>query len=206
MGLYLPSAMVAGLRAILAMVRRSGSPMVVVTAQRYQQELEKHAASEAPPGDQRQLGLWEMRPDGTSTRWRGRLQLHDAVTCAEFSSPALPLRTCLLRQGATWPGGNRCADGTVRKKKAGIHPYCASGKCEQGRLYMASAPVGWVCPIYSEFRKDTPQQLVARERWQQTHPAQSPTIDAPPPAEETPDDDADEITAITEGKTGCSDV
>lgn len=164
--------------ALLTEVKLRGMPAHAVAAERLLARIE--AANEpAPlPG---QFPLWE--PDGSP--WRGRLGPSVPIACDRFGAPGrpaiLPLRTCLQRQDAKWPG-----------KRAPIYDFCGSGKCEQGlgyRLRAAySAAEDWASrskhhrPTYQPYRRDAGAQrrrqrelLLAEER--------IPTIDTPPAEE-----------------------
>ncbi len=177
--LVLTGALERTVEAVLRMAVRSGAPALAVSAERLLSDFEKRRAAKLTPVTERQLVLWTEKPDGSLERWRGRLPLDACVDCKAFGA-TLPLRTCLLRQGSTWPGGNKLKDGSVRKKKAGIHPYCASKRCEQGNLYAASVAGAWAPPVYSEFRRDTPQQLAARERYLAVSPDAAANLDRVP--------------------------
>ncbi len=106
----------------------------------------------------------------------------DYFRCMRFGDCLTEVRTCLLRQGARWPGGNRCKDGSVREKKAGVHPYCASGSCEQGHdLFVRCAfrpEAVWSKGRYRFFREDSHEQ---RER------AKKLRMETPPTQEERAD-------------------
>ncbi len=92
----------------------------------------------------------------------------DYFRCAHFSSCLVDVKTCMLRQGAKWPGGNRLKDGSVREKKAKVHPYCGSGKCDQGHdlaMRCAFRPESvWTKGRYKFYRPDSHLQREAAKK------------------------------------------
>lgn len=85
-----------------------------------------------------------------------------SVRYVETVQPSIvPLKTCLQRQDAKWPG-----------KRAAIHEFCASGECEQGCAYRVraaySATADWASKSkakrgsYQFFRKDAGVQRQKR--------------------------------------------
>jgi hypothetical protein len=160
---------------------RSGNPTLAVAAAQFLRAVRARelAKAEHPDVLEGQLALWVARPDGSFEGWRGRLKPTDPVRCDHFGCSALPIKTCLDRQGAKWPGGNRWGDGSVKAKKAGIHPYCSSGQCEQGKGYAEQVQVGWTARRFKFYRDDTPAQRLARKRFIRTRPdGEVPFIDS----------------------------
>jgi hypothetical protein len=124
------------------------------------------------------------------------------VRCDYFDSDILPLKVCLERQGATWPGSNRWKDGKVRAKKAGIHEFCSSGRCQQGQEYAASVVCEYQTPKFKFYKDDTPAQRRARKTWIRSHTdGEVPTLDTPPGEDRPPpldlsDPDVSEIIGV----------
>ncbi len=174
------AALERDLDAILAMAARSNSPMLAVGAERYKRALgDRKKPKEEPKPRGPQLELWTARADGALEAWRGRLAPDATIRCDHFNAPVLPLKACLERQNARWPGGNKWGDGKVRAKKAGIHRYCSSGKCEQGKEYAASVSEGWAPKKFKFYRDDTPEQRRAMKKYIRSLPeGSSPVIDA----------------------------
>jgi hypothetical protein len=181
--------MVRDLEAVLAMATRAGPPALIVNARLFRKKLDSRRKPEELPPEElpfvQQLWLWIERPGGQLEVWRGRLSLGESVCCDHFDAPITPLKTCLERQGATWPGGNRYKDGKVRAKKAGIHPYCSSGKCDQGKCYALSVKGEWIMERFKFYRDDTPAQRKAMKEFKQSHTDFVPMIDAPKGVGET---------------------
>ena len=169
------------LEDLLDTVERCAPPAAQVKAARLRKELlarvPRRELTEPLKG---QIPLWTSGGGGELCPWRGRLPPEAIISCPHFSGPAIPLVTCLVRQGATWPGGNRWKDGSVRAKKAGIHPYCSSGACMDGKLYAASVVATWMPPKFKFYRDDTPAQRRARKEYIVSHPDGGvPTMDDP---------------------------
>jgi hypothetical protein len=198
--LVLTKSLERDLQAGLAMAVRNSNPMLSVWAGRFRLELERRRRPRPPPSTL-QLALWILLPDGQLEPWRGRLAPGANVRCDHFAC-LLPLRTCLERQGAVWPGGNRWKDGKVRAKKAGIHEFCSSGECEQGREYAASVVFEYQTPKFKFYKDDTPAQRRARKTWIRSHTdGEVPTIDTPPGEDRPPpldlsDPDVSEILGV----------
>lgn len=192
-GLALNATLRKDLEALLAMARRSGAPALSVAAERFAMAMEKRQRAAALlPG---QLALWE--PDGSP--WRGRLGPDTPVRCDRFAS-TIPLRCCLQRQDALWPG-----------KKAGIHEYCHSGACEQGKEYSRrsaySASAEWASKSkqgrgsYQFFRRDVGEQRRRmRQHDREQVPGQREAAESPA-AEVAALDPTDEVREIT-GRKG----
>lgn len=195
-GLALTSAQRKDLDALLAMARRAGAPALSVAAERFGAGLEKRArVPEVLPG---QLALWEG-----GEPWRGRLEADTVVRCDRLSTPTqpclIPLKTCIQRQDALWPG-----------KKAHIHEYCGSGKCAQGTDYRSrtdySAADDWASKskngrgTYQSFRKDVGVQRSRMKKFDREQvPGQREAPEAP--AAEVADlDPTDEVREIVKGK------
>lgn len=190
-GLALTNGLRKDLEAILAMAQRSGAPLLSVAAERFSETLAKRSRPAEPlPG---QLALWE---DGQP--WRGRLGPETPVRCDRFAS-TIPLRCCLQRQDALWPG-----------KRAGIHEYCHSGACPQGKEYRVraaySASADWASKSkqgrgsYQFFRRDVGEQrrrMRLYDREQVPGPREAPDS---PAAEVAALDPTDEVREIVEGK------
>lgn len=99
----------------------------------------------------------------------------DFFRCTHFGNCLTEVRHCMERQGARWPGGNRLKSGAVREKKAAIHPYCASGRCEQGtdlreRCTFRPEDV-WSKGRYRFYREDTLDQRKAMKAYDAERPA-----------------------------------
>jgi hypothetical protein len=195
-GLALTTAQRKDLEAILAMVQRSGAPLLVVAASRFEKTLEKRQRAPAVlPG---QLALWEG-----DQPWRGRLGPDTPVRCDRLSTPTqpciVPLKTCLQRQDARWPG-----------KKAPIHEYCGSGKCEQGKDYRLrsaySASADWASKSkqgrtsYQFFRKDVGEQRRRMRQFDRERVPEAREAPAAPVAEVADLDPTDEVREIVKGK------
>jgi hypothetical protein len=196
-GVSLTTAQRKDLEAILAMAQRSGSPMLVVAATRFEKAIEKRQRSpEVLPG---QFALWEE--DGSP--WRGRLGADTPVRCDRMSTPehpcVIPLKTCLQRQDAVWPG-----------KKAKIHEYCGSGKCAQGDEYRLrtaySAAEDWASkskngrPTYQAYRKDAGVQRKRMKQHDLERLGQGRAEPTSPAAEVADLDPTDEVREITGSK------
>ena len=192
MMLLLTTPLEADVVAFIAIGKRSSSAMMAVAAERLEKALlqrradrdrrakELRAKGEMQGKLEPQLDLWILRPDGTLERWRGRMEPTACVACAHFNTKTMPLKVCLERQSATWPGGNKWKDGTVRAKKAGVHPYCRSGQCVQGKEYAASVVVGFSVPRFKFYRDDTPLQRKARKVYIRSRPdGEVPMMDLP---------------------------
>lgn len=198
--LRLSTALERDLEAGLAMAARSPVPLLSVWASRFRVVLD--ARRNPVPVTRSQLALWVSLPDGHVEPWHARLQPTDSVQCDHFNA-RIPLRTCLERQGATWPGGNKWKDGTVKAKKAGIHEYCSSGKCEQGKEYAQSVVLGYQTPKFKFYKDDTPAQRRARKTWIRSHTdGEVPTLDTPPGEDRPPPLDLSDSdgSEILEGK------
>jgi hypothetical protein len=119
-----------------------------------------------PPPDEYQLALPVLVPFAGEVP-RGTLLEMDLVPCDRFCAK-VTVKACLQRQAARWPGGNKLADGSVREKGAGVHAYCASGQCEQGKDYRARCPWipedFWSKGRFRFFRPDVLKQRAAKAR------------------------------------------
>jgi hypothetical protein len=104
---------------------------------------------------------------------RGTVFETDFFVCTHFGNCLTEVRHCLERQGAKWPGGNRMRNGSVKEKHAGVHPFCSSGKCEQGndlRRRCSYLPEDvWSKGRFRFFRDDTPKQRQAMKRHKAEH-------------------------------------
>jgi hypothetical protein len=195
-GVALTTAQRKDLEAILAMAQRSGAPSLSVAAERFAAVIEKRARAVAPlPG---QLALWE-----NGEPWRGRLAGDDLVRCDRLSTPlkacTIPVRTCIQRQDARWPG-----------KKAKIHEHCGSGKCAQGAEYRSrtdySAEEDWASKskkgstAYQTYRKDAGVQRQRMRQFdlEQVVPGRAEPLS--PSAEVADLDPTDEVREIMERK------
>lgn len=151
------------LELIFQMAERTGSPLLIVSVRRFREALRRQEA-EAPRPLRFQLYLWE--DDGTP--WRGRLGPDAPIRCEHFGA-TIPLKTCLQRQDAKWPG-----------KSAAIHEFCASGSCAMGEMnrvraaYCAGAD--WASrskagrASFQFYRRDAGAQRAARRIYQQSQP------------------------------------
>jgi hypothetical protein len=201
-GLYLPAAMIRDLLALLTMGQRAGSPALSVAAARYRRAIEmRRVGTKESHNGNGQLALWTDGANGAFEPWRGRMGIDALVRCDHFNAGSIPLRTCLLRQGATWPGGNRWKDGQVRAKKARIHPYCGSGRCTQGKEYAARVAVEWTQPRFKFYRDDTPIQRRARQSFIRSRMDFIPLLDMPPdlPAPEEVSEEIEHATELDRG-------
>ncbi len=61
-------------------------------------------------------------------------------------------------------GPEQVKDGSAIAKRAGIHEYCASGLCRQGKGYRERLP-GYVPPGFRFYRPGSHEQRVARRTW-----------------------------------------
>jgi hypothetical protein len=155
-------ALQADARLLWAMIEGLPPKVAVEAIRAYLVNLGPAAKSAAPPPTQFAIRL---RMDAPAV---GAVFETDYFECTRFGRCRMEVRTCLLRQGAKWPGGNRLKDGSVREKRAAIHPYCASGECGQGgdlakRCTFRPEAV-WSKGRYRFFRDDTPDQRKAMKR------------------------------------------
>ncbi len=164
--------------------------------------------------------LWLFRLDAERSPWwadqarqfrpapaLGPLRPDDLVTCTQFQARLLA-RVCIQRQLARWPGGNRFKDGTVREKRAGVHPYCSSGSCTEGvdhRARTAYDPeADWSKGRYTFFRPGSGEQCKVRRQLLLSIPELTPDIDHPPdlqPVQVPETEDADDIRDTVEGRS-----
>ena len=142
--------------------------------------------------------LWLFRLDADGAPWwqdqgrrfrpapaLGPLRPDDLVTCSHFRCRLL-VRVCLQRQVARWPGGNRLKDGTVREKRAGVHPYCFDGACVEGAAHRERSGYqpkdDWSKGRFTFFRPGSGEQRAARKEQLLALPELTPDIDHPPGA------------------------
>lgn len=91
------------------------------------------------------------------------------VCCPLMATPSglgkVLLVTCIQRQNATHPGRSR-KNGTLVKRTAGVHLFCASRECAQGRANARRAPAGYKPPRYNPIRppKEQRAQRAARRK------------------------------------------
>ena len=133
-----------------------------------------------PPG---QVSLWHPE---TGTPWQ-RLPISANVVCVPFTPPGaehltvIPVRCCLARQAATWPGRNRKKDGSSVAKRAAIHDKCAT--CTLGPFYLDAVrreDPDYALPKYKTYRPDSHEQHVERRKFIRSNLDIVPSIDAPP--------------------------
>lgn len=173
-----------------------------------------------PPRDTATDQLWLFRLDAECSPWwadqarqfrpapeLGPLRPDDLVLCAHFQCRLLA-RVCIQRQLARWPGGNRMKDGTVREKRAGVHPFCSSGICADGavtRSRTAYDPeADWSKGRYTFFRPGSGEQRAIRRQLILSTPEQVPDIDHPPgqqPVQAPDTEDVDDIRDTVEGRS-----
>jgi len=158
---------------VLERVARSARPGVLLRQllrpfrrRRSRQRLDESAPYQVP------LRILQPAPPA------GRLLEWDLVRCDHFAC-TLAARECAMRQAARWPGGNRCKDGSVVAKRAGVHEYCASGTCEQGAEYRARLGA-FEPPRHSFYGPGSHEQQVARRLFIRSNLDIVPDIDRPP--------------------------
>ncbi len=179
----LTAALERDLDRFLGEVEVRGAPSHAVKAAQIRKALkERREPQAAPPG---QSPLWESNESGAQVPWRGRLGPSTPVRCDRFSTPTkpciLPLKTCLQRQDAVWPG-----------KKAKLYDVCQD--CAQGAEYKRraaySAAADWASrskngrPTYQPFRKDSGLQRKKMAEFDARARAERiPTLEEPPAEE-----------------------
>jgi hypothetical protein len=118
-----------------------------------------------------------------------RLSPDDPFHCDTYDC-ALATKFCLARQRARWPGGNRTSSGAVVEKRAGIHPFCSSGRCAQGvelaRQVDYDPTASWSKRRFKFFAPGVP---LARQRMKLARLSEPPT-----PAHQL--DEADELDLV----------
>lgn len=138
------------------------------------------------PGGEFQRALRVVAPPVPARlelRWgEGRhLEPGDPVRCGHYDC-VLPVKVCLQRQDARWPGAGR---------KAPIYAYCGSGRCGQGagyrRLTRYLPAEEWRSrsksrsPRYQSYRGDAGAQRRRMRLQALSRPeGEVPTIDYPP--------------------------
>jgi len=196
MGVALPAAVERDLVGVLEAVAAGRRPREAARALLALVRAKPRAARQRPT-----VQLWLFRVDADCAPWwadrtspfriasaAGALRPDDLVACSHYHCRLL-VRVCVQRQIAKWPGGNRCADGSVKAKRAGIHAFCFSGACQEGKDHRERSgyqpEVEWSKGAFSFFRPGSGEQRRRRRELLLSTPEVTPDLDHPPGSIET---------------------